>query len=170
MTPGPAAATIDPQDRSFSGEHAPRFPYRDCPGASRYCSPCSLPICFAIRLCSMEITERNGVLAGLAVVAAMYASMTRKWWLSGMVLATPALVHHLSLKPELTSGFDVFGLVCSVLFDGFMTVFHPLCHLRTSDDSSGDDFWSALRLSCDWFCLLEYLSIAGPLSAGIDLS
>ena len=111
-----------------------------------------------------------GVLAGLAVVAAMYAlSDHRKWWLSGMVLAAPALVHHLSVKPELTSGFDVFGLVCSVLFDGFMTVFILLCHLRTSDDSSGDDLWSALRLSCDWFCLLEYLSIAGPLSAGIDL-
>jgi Ion channel len=65
-----------------------------------------------------------GLLTGMAIIAAMYSlSDHRKWWLFGMVLATPALVHHLSLKPELTSGFDAFGLICSVLFDGFMTVF-----------------------------------------------
>jgi len=119
------ARTTVHDNQGSSGEHAPRFPYRGLPG--RFSVLFALLVAYL--LCYPFVLDGNywnvmGVLAGLAVVAAMYAlSDHRKWWLSGMVLAAPALVHHLSVKPELTSGFDVFGLVCSVLFDGFMTVF-----------------------------------------------
>jgi voltage-gated potassium channel len=121
----PAAVTIDPEDRGGSGGNAPRFPYRGLPGRFSVL----LAVLVIYLLCYPFVLDGNywnvmGVLAGLAIVAAMYAlSDHRKWWLSGMLLAMPALVHHLSLKPELTSRFDVFGLVCSVLFDVFMTVF-----------------------------------------------
>jgi len=124
MTPA-SAATIDPEDRGGSEGNVHRFPYRGLPG--RFSVLLALLVTYL--LCYPFVLDGNywnvmGVLAGLAIVAAMYAlSDHRKWWLSGMVLAAPALVHHLSVKPELTSGFDVFGLVCSVLFDGFMTVF-----------------------------------------------
>jgi Ion channel len=124
MTPGPAA-TIDPQHQNSSVGDVHRFPYRGMPG--RFSVLLALLVTYL--LCYPFVLDGNywnvmGVLAGLAIVAAMYAlSDHRKWWLSGMVLAAPALVHHLSLKPELTSRFDVFGLICSVLFDIFMTVF-----------------------------------------------
>ena len=48
-----------------------------------------------------------------------------------MVSAAPALVHHLSVKPELTSGFDVFGLVCSGIVRRVHDRFHPVRHLPT---------------------------------------
>ncbi len=125
MTPGPAAVTIDPEDRSGSGGNVRRFPYRGLPG--RFSVLLALLVIYL--LCYPFVLDGNywnlmGVLAGLAVIAAMYSlSDHRKWWLFGIVLAAPALVHHFSLKPELTSSVDVFGLVCSVLFDAFITVF-----------------------------------------------
>ena len=124
MTPA-SAVTINPEDRGGSEGNLHRFPYRGLPG--RFSVLLALLVIYL--LCYPFVLDGNywnvmGVLAGLAVVAAMYAlSDHRKWWLSGMALAAPALVHHLRLKPELTSSFDAFGLACSVLFDIFMTVF-----------------------------------------------
>jgi Ion channel len=117
--------TVQYDNPDSAGRHAPRFPYRGLPG--RFSVLLALLVIYL--LCYPFVLDGNywnvmGVLAGLAVVAAMYAlSDHRKWWLSGMALAVPALVHHFSLKPELTSSFDVLGLVCSVLFDVFMIVF-----------------------------------------------
>ncbi len=124
MTAG-AAATIFGSDQGGSGRRVPRFPYRGLPGRFSVL----LGLLVAYLLCYPFILDGNywnpmGVLAGLAIVAAMYAlSDHRKWWLFGLVLATPSLIHHLSHRPELTSRFDVFGLACSVVFDIFMTVF-----------------------------------------------
>ena len=124
MTEASAATTIDRGQSGF-GRRTQRFPYKGLPGRFSVL----LAVLVIYLLCYPFVLDGNywnvmGVLAGLAIVAAMYAlSDHRKWWLSGMVLAMPALVHHLSLKPELTSRLDVFGLVCSVLFDGLMTVF-----------------------------------------------
>ena len=111
-----------------------------------------------------------GVLAGLAVVAAMYAlSDHRKWWLSGMVLAMPALVHHLSLKPELTSRFDVFGLVCSVLFDVFMTVFILYVIFGHKAIRRETIFGALSAYLAIGFAFRKYLPLAGALPAGVDL-
>lgn len=124
MTAG-AAATIFDGDQSGSRRRVPRFPYRGLPGRFSVL----LGLLVAYLLCYPFILDGNywnvmGVLAGLAIVAAMYAlSDHRKWWLFGLVLATPSLIHHLSLRSELTSRLDAFGLACSVMFDFFMTVF-----------------------------------------------
>jgi len=121
MSSGAAATNFD--QPKGQGRNR-RFPYRGMPGRFSVL----LGILVAYLLCYPLALDSNywnatGLMAAAATIAAMYAlSDHHKWWLIGMVLAAPALVHHLSLRPDLITRFDV-GVVCSILFDGFITVF-----------------------------------------------
>src|SRR4051794_32067379 len=82
----PAETTVQHDNPDSSGRHAARFPYSGLPGRFSVL----LALLVAYLLCYPFVLDGNywtimGVLADLAVIAAMYAlSDHRKWWLCGM--------------------------------------------------------------------------------------
>lgn len=65
-----------------------------------------------------------GFLAAGAVLAALYAiSESREVWIAGIILATPAFLHRVTLWPDLQSIVSQAGLASSILFDLFITAF-----------------------------------------------
>src|SRR5262249_61627421 len=64
------------------------------------------------------------VLAGLVVLAALYAiGDRRKIWWAALALAIPAFLHRITASAGPSTPLGLAGLICSILFDFFITVF-----------------------------------------------
>ncbi len=86
----------------------------------------------------------TALLAGGAVLAALYAISERRWvWIAGLVLAIPTFLHRVTARSELQSSASLAGLGASILFDIFIAAF-ILQEILGHDDISHQTIYGAL--------------------------